>query len=132
MANSQQPWMMGLELDPWQRTKSGRKPVEYRLNKPEWSEMAAGDIIEYGLEPDRVEIVRVEVLELMRYPTFVELLDYCYGQGYIELNEESKPFRTKAEQLQRLERRYPEEKRMQYDGVLGIRQRLLHEQGEQT
>ncbi|MEX1997711.1 MAG: hypothetical protein WEA04_03515 [Candidatus Andersenbacteria bacterium] len=111
-------WKLGLEPDPWQRTKEG-KPVEYRLNKPEWKDMAVGDIIEYGLEPERTEIVRVEVLELLRYPTFAELLDYCDQYGYIE------PHRTKQDQLERLERRYPEEKRKQYNGVLGIRQRPL-------
>lgn len=111
-------WHLGLEPDPWQRTKNG-KPVEYRLNKPEWGKMAVGDVIEYGREPERVEIVRVEVLELMRYPTFAELLDYCDEHGYIETH------RTKEEQLQRLEARYPKEKQQQYDGVLGIRQRPI-------
>lgn len=118
-------WNLGLEPDPWNRTKEG-KPVEYRLNKPEWKDMAVGDIIEYGLEPERTQIVKVEVIELMRYASFPELLDYCDRNGYTELH------RTRDEQLQRLERRYPEEMRMQYDGVLGIRQRPLPEKGDQT
>lgn len=65
----------GLKPDPFERMKAGKKLMEYRLRRGKWRRLKAGDIIEFGKEPDRTEKLRVEVTAVLNYKTFAALVD---------------------------------------------------------
>ena len=117
-------WKMGLEEGPMQRMWIGMKPGEFRLNKEKWQDIQVGDIIEFELRGKQDETVvldtlRTEVLEVVRHSTFRELLEYVYSNGWGEQD------RRLENQLASLERRYPEEERYKYPGVVGFRLKPL-------
>ena len=116
-----QVWIMGLEKDPFERIASGRKVVEFRLDKPKWKNLAVGDKLTFAQEPCRTKTIIVEVAELMRYATFRDLLKYCERNGLLEEGQ------TVEEQVRRLQQRYPESEREKYSGVLGIRVKAIRE-----
>jgi len=56
---------------PFERVVSGQKKIELRLFRERYCDFKVGDTIEF--HNDAQETVRVQVTELLRYPTFVEL-----------------------------------------------------------
>jgi len=110
---------LGLEPDPFERMKSGQKTIEFRLNKPKWKDMVIEEVFRFAKVPDRAETLTVKILELIRFPSFLQLLEYLKQQGRLEAG------RSVQEQLQRLETRYPKNERNKYPGVLGIRIKVI-------
>ncbi|MEK7499492.1 MAG: hypothetical protein AAB649_02705 [Patescibacteria group bacterium] len=112
-------WTMGLEESPMRRMREGLKPAEFRLNKEKWRDIQTGNTIEFQLRDDQNETIvldrlSVSVLEVVRRPTFRELLEYVYANGWGEQD------RLLENQLASLERRYSEEERSKYPGVVGF------------
>ncbi|HSX24551.1 MAG TPA: hypothetical protein VLG69_01135 [Candidatus Andersenbacteria bacterium] len=108
-------WNMHLEAIPMERIRSGLKQVEFRLDKPKWRDIAVGDTVTFTQEANPDETLIVRVLELMRFPTFRDLLTYCELRGLLE------ECRSIDEQVRRLETRYPAEERAKYERVFGLR-----------
>lgn len=110
---------MGLEEGPMGRCRSGRQLLECRLDKKKWRGIEIGTVIIFLKEPNRVEELRVAVLEVIRRKTFKELLEYFDAHAYLE------PGRTVLQEVESLHRRYPLKMRRRYPGVVGIRFQVL-------
>jgi len=64
---------MKLQSSPFNRIKEGKKNIEVRLYDEKRREIKIGDVIEFKLEPEQVETVKVEVVGLLNYKTFANL-----------------------------------------------------------
>lgn len=119
-------WVMGLEEKPMDQIRQGKKFGEFRPNKLKWKDIEDGDTIEFQLrdsEDDTVVLdnVFVEVLKVVRRPTFRELLEYVYSHSW------GTDGRTLDDQCMSLEQRYPVHERNQYPGVVAFRIRLIQQ-----
>lgn len=65
---------MGLQPHPFEKMKNGEKIIEVRLNDVKRQQIKLGDTIEFGLEPDRTEIIKTEVIALLNYKALDDLL----------------------------------------------------------
>ena len=114
-------WIMGLELSPMDRMRSGVKTGEFRLDKEKWRGIEPGDRIEFqriGEHETVLESLLVDVLEVVRRPNFQELFDYVYANSW---GEEG---RSPKEHCMSLERRYSKKDRRKHPGVVGFRIKL--------
>jgi len=106
---------MKLQSGPFDSIKSGQKTIEVRLYDEKRSEVKLGDVIIFKREPEQTEIVRAEVIGLLRYRTFIDLANdfsaSCFGHA------------DKEDLLKSIYTFYTKEQEEQY-GVLGIRIRL--------
>lgn len=66
---------MKLNEQPFQSMKSGRKTVEVRLNDEKRRRIRCGDMIEFIKVPDKTETLKVKVLELKRYDSFLKMYE---------------------------------------------------------
>ena len=99
--------------------KSGTKRVEMRLYDEKRSKIQIGDEIVFGVSgDDSVEVVRVEVIGLLRYRCFEDLV----GDLPIEMLADGEV--SKAELLADLNQFYSAEMQEKY-GVVGIRFELI-------
>lgn len=104
---------------PFERIKSGKKTVEIRLFDEKRQKLRVGDTIKFLKLPDLTDKVKVEIVELLTYKSFKDLIDH-YGMEYYgypndySVNEFVKSIYTI----------YSKEQEKQY-GVLGIRIKLL-------
>lgn len=114
-----EPWVIGLEKNPMDRIRHGLKQFEFRLNKEKWFCIRPGDSIEFQLRnaDEVLETLLVDVVDVVRRPTFRELLKHVYTKGWSEQG------RNLEDQLKSLETRYDETERQEYDGVVGFRVR---------
>lgn len=64
-------YCLHLQPLPFERVVSGLKKIELRLFRDRYAEFQVGDTIEF--HNDAQETVRVQITEILRYPTFVEL-----------------------------------------------------------
>ena len=110
---------MNLNPGPFEVMKSGLKTIEMRLDDERRKDIKIGDIIIF-IETVTKEQLKVEVLDLYRYPSFEELYKHFdkVELGY-QKDEEASP----NDMLEY----YPKDKIEKY-GVLGIRIKLLHAQ----
>ncbi len=104
---------MGLQQRYFEAMKYQSKKVEIRLWDEKRKQIQVGDIIYFGLEPDRIQKIKTRVTKLTRYANFQETLEnipikYLSCQGV-----------DKEEYLHDLNLYYPKEKVNQY-GVLAI------------
>lgn len=65
---------MKLRKEPFNKIKVGDKIIESRLLDEKRKLIKLGDVIEFQLEPDLTEKIKVKVLGLLNYPTFSELM----------------------------------------------------------
>ena len=111
---------MKLNGSPFDRTKSGKKIIEIRLFDEKRQGVGLGDVIEFSKLPKVDERLKVEVVGLLRYQTFAELVnDFPMSSfGYLDGYDKSKFI----EQIYEI---YTREEEQKY-GVLGIRIKLVH------
>lgn len=105
---------MKLNKDPFERIQAGIKKMEFRLYDEKRRKLQLGDTIKFSKLPEQKEIVEVEVIGLLHYPSFLELFqDISFEQiGYKDKSPEEL---TKA-----IRKIYTKEEEEKY-GVLGIR-----------
>ena len=97
---------------------NGTKRIEIRLNDEKRKKIKLGDIIKFLKETDLKESFEAQVIGLLKYNSFEELLrDY-------DISILSDANMTKDELISTLEQFYTKEKQKQY-GVLGIRIELI-------
>jgi ASC-1-like (ASCH) protein len=113
-------YSMKLLESPYERISSGKKTIELRLFDKKRQELNVGDIIEFSKLPDLNDKVKVEIVALLRYKSFKDLLDdfgmeyYGYPKDYSVKNF-----------LNSIYTIYSKEEEQQH-GVLGIKIRLLN------
>ncbi len=66
---------MKLQPEFFDKIKSGQKKIEVRLFDNKRKEIKLGDIIEFKKEPEQTENLKTEVIELLNYKTFVDLIN---------------------------------------------------------
>ena len=67
--------IMGLQAEPFEKIRSGKKTIELRLFNEKRKTIQLGDVIEFQKQPEKQETIRAEVVALLRYKTFSELFD---------------------------------------------------------
>ena len=109
---------MNLNSGPFKSIKEGTKTIELRLNDEKRKQIKLGDKIKFLKETDLKESFEAQVIGLLKYNSFKELLrDY-------DISILSEANMTKDELISTLEQFYTKEKQEQY-GVLGIRIELI-------
>ena len=93
---------------------NGTKRIELRLYDEKRQKINIGDTIIFQKEPELISTMKVKVIGLLRYNTFVDL----FKDFDIEMMADKSM--TKQELLEVLEEFYTPEKQKQY-GVIGIR-----------
>lgn len=108
----------GLKKEYYDKIKSGGQVIELRLNDQKRQLMKIGDIIRFGLEPERDEYVEAKIIGLIKYRDFESLLnDIPFNLlGFANLN--------KDEVLDLLYEFYSKKDEKRF-GVVGIRVELL-------
>lgn len=108
--------IMKLRPEPFAKIKSGSKIIELRLNDEKRQQIILGDEIRFLREPERIDELRAEVVDLLRYPTFQELIKNVpvehLGGG------------DKRELAKGMRQYYSTEEEARY-GVIGIKIRLI-------
>jgi len=110
---------MKLDIEPFGRIKDGEKTLELRLYDEKRRKIGIGDEIEFSKRPDLVETVKVEVVGLLLYKNFADLIHdipASYLGGYETAEKE-----YLAASMYEIYTKEEEEE----DGVLGIRIRLI-------
>ena len=112
---------MKLLKSPHERISSGKKTIEIRLYDEKRQKLNIGDIIEFSKLPDLENKVKVEIVALLRYKSFRDLVNDC-GMEYYG-HPKDYPIEDFLNNIHLI---YSKEKEQQY-GVLGIKIRLLNE-----
>ncbi len=111
---------MKLLESPYERISSGKKTIEIRLYDEKRQELNVGDIIEFSKLPDLEDKVKVEIVALLRYKSFKDLVTdfgmefYGYPKDY-----------SIEDFVNSIYTIYSKEKEQQF-GVLGIKIKLLN------
>jgi len=111
---------MKLLEEPYKKVASGKKTIEIRLFDEKRQKLNIGDIIQFSKLPDLKEKLSVEIIGLLRYKTFNDLITdfdmefYGYEKEY-----------SKEKFLEEIYSIYSKEQEQQY-GVLGIKIKLLN------
>ena len=108
----------GLKKEYYDKIKSGERVIELRLNDQKRQLMKIGDIIRFGLEPERDEYVEAKIIGLIKYRDFESLLNDIPLDllGFANLN--------KDEVLDLLYEFYSKKDEKKF-GVVGIRVEML-------
>lgn len=109
---------MRLDSEPFQRIADGDKILEIRLYDEKRRKIAIGDEIEFSKRPDFSETVKVEVIGLLLYKNFADLIDDLPA-SYLGYEESEKDYLK--ESMYEIYSKEEEEE----CGVLGIRMRLI-------
>lgn len=110
---------MKLLKNPYDKISSGEKTIEIRLLDEKRRKLNIGDIIEFSKLPDLKDKIRVEIIALLRYKSFKDLINdfgmkyYGYSKNY-----------SIDDFVNNIYTIYSKEKEQQY-GVLGIKIKLL-------
>ena len=96
----------------------GTKRIEIRLFDEKRQKIKVGDTIKFLKEPLLTESFKVEVIELLRYNCFEDMIND------FDISTLADKSMTKEELISTLESFYPKEKQKKY-GVLGIRFKLI-------
>ncbi len=108
--------IMGLQPEPFEKIRGRKKTIELRLFDEKRKTIQIGDIIEFQKQPEEQEIIRTEVVALLRYKTFSELFN--------DFPIEDFGGTDKTSLLEGVHRFYTPE-REQKETVLGIKIKLL-------
>jgi len=110
---------MKLNEIPFERIKSGKKIIEIRLCDEKRKDLNLGDIISFSKLPGSNEQLSVEVIGLLRYKTFQDLVsDFQMSYFGYPNNHDKRDFVESIYQI------YSKEDEQKY-GVLGIRIKLV-------
>lgn len=107
---------MKLQPGPFEAIKSGVKDIELRLNDEKRQRLSLGDTITVTKQPEKAETLTVEIVGLLHYPTFADIVeDFASermgGNDKVSIVRGMDQYYSKEEQAQR--------------GVLGIKLRLV-------
>lgn len=102
---------------PFERVVSGQKKIELRLFRDRYAEFQVGDSIEF--HNDAQETVRVRIVEILRYPSFLELFS-AVGTSIC-----GAPELTAEEYAKRLLHSFYTPEQEQEYGVVGFRVELV-------
>ena len=108
--------VMGLQPEPFEKMRSGKKTIELRLFDEKRKTIQLGDIIEFQKQPEEQETVRTEVVALLRYKPFSDLFNDFPIENFGGID--------KTSVLESVHRFYTPE-REQKETVLGIKIKLL-------
>lgn len=108
--------VMGLQPEPFEKIRSGKKTIELRLFDEKRRTIQLGDIIEFQKQLEEQETIRTEVMALLRYKTFSELFN--------DFPIEDFGGTDRASLLEGVHRFYTPE-REEKETVLGIKIKLL-------
>ena len=72
---TQNTHIMKLQPGPFDRIKSGQKIIESRLYDEKRRSIQLGDEIEFQRNPDLEETIKVDVVGLLNYPMFEDLMN---------------------------------------------------------
>lgn len=108
---------MRLHPRPFERIKNGEQVIESRLNDEKRQQIKVGDHIVFGLRPDFIEKMEVEVTELLHAASFLELFRL---RPQAEFGIEGS-----IEEGANIMREYYSEEEEEKCGVLGIKFKLL-------
>ncbi len=81
--------IMGLQSEPFEKIRSGKKTIELRLFDEKRKTIRLGDIVEFQKQPEEQETIRAEVIALLRYKTFSELFDDFSAEDFGGTDKES-------------------------------------------
>lgn len=109
---------MKLLAQPFEKIKSGQKIIEIRLNDQKRQKIKVGDQIEFFKLPELEDKVIVEVVELLKYNTFSELIDNQPIEFFGYKEEDKDYLKQSIYQIYTLE----QEAKF---GVLGIKIKLI-------
>lgn len=112
---------MQLTPEPFDKIKAGKKTIEIRLYDEKRQKVKVGDIIIFHKLPDKVEIIKVEVVELFIFRSFRELFS-----NFNKSKFGHDPNLSIDEEIQMQRDYYSEDEEKKY-GVVGIHIRLLNE-----
>jgi len=106
---------MHLHPHPFEQIKEGTKTIEIRLNDEKRQQIKAGDKIEFISRSEPEEKIMTKVLEILPFPTFLELFDAYPPEVFGAINKE---------ELMGVYKYYSTEEEKQY-GVVGIKVKYL-------
>jgi ASC-1-like (ASCH) protein len=107
---------MKLQPESFGKIKNGSKTIELRLFDEKRQMINIGDVIEFQKEPDKTEIAETEVVALLRYHCFKDLIDDFPLECFDDDNKEIL--------IEKVHEFYSEEEEQKY-GVLGIKIQLI-------
>jgi len=108
--------VMKLREIPFRKIEDGSKIIESRLFDEKRRQIKLGDIIEFCLEPELEYKVKAEVVALLNYPSFSELMTDVPAKSFGW---------EKAEQaIEEINQFYSAEDQAQW-GVVGIKLKLI-------
>lgn len=107
---------MKLQPFSFDKIKNGDKEIEVRLYDEKRQEIKIGDIIEFKKEPDQIETITTEVVGLLNYKTFLDMINDFPANIFGAQNKE--------DLLKSISTHYTEEQEKKYT-VLGIRIKLI-------
>ena len=110
---------MKLYESPFDRIKSGKKRIEIRLFDEKRQSLNLGDIITFSKLPDIDDSLSVEVIGLLRYGTFQDLVD-DFPMSYFGYTDDH----DKGAFVESVYQIYSKEDEQKH-GVLGIRIKLV-------
>ena len=110
---------MKLNQDPFERIKSGKKTIEVRLFDYKRQMLNLGEIMSFSKLPDLKEKISVEVMGLLRYRNFKELLD-DFSMDYFGYSKDY----SKEKFIEEIYKIYTKEEEKKW-GVLGIKIKLI-------
>ncbi len=110
---------MKLLKSPFELIKSGKKVIEVRLFDEKRQSLNLGDIITFSKLPDLNESLTVEIVGLLRYRTFQDLVEE-FPMSYFGYPDDY----DKQAYIESIYTIYAKEKEEKY-GVLGIRIKLV-------
>ena len=96
----------------------GTKRIELRLYNEKRKNLKVNDEIEFLKEPQLEESFKVKVVELIKFPSFTDLIDQY------DISLLANKHTSKEELIKDLEKFYPKEEQKKY-GVIGIKIELL-------
>ncbi len=108
--------IMKLQPHPFDKIKEGSKTIEVRLFDEKRREIKLGDTIEFRREPEQSETIQAEVVGLLNYRTFSDLVSDFPVTDF----GDDDPSRL----LERISTFHTQEQEAKYS-VLGIRIKLL-------
>ena len=111
---------MKLLESPYDRISSGKKIIEIRLFGEKRQKLNVGDIIEFSKLPDLKDKVKVEIVALLRYKSFNDLIN-DFGLEFYGCPKDHS-INNFVNSIYTI---YSKEKEQQF-GVLGIKIRLLN------
>ncbi|MDP2749824.1 MAG: hypothetical protein Q8O89_03255 [Nanoarchaeota archaeon] len=109
---------MKLLESPFERISSGKKLIEIRLFDEKRQKLNVEDMIEFSKLPDLKDKLKVEIVALLRYKYFKDLIA-DFGMEYYGYPKDY-PIKDFVNSVHKI---YPKEKEQQY-GVLGIKIKL--------